>query len=622
MIRDLTGDFLPEGNLSIPVKVFHEFFQPVDEFQEGSIVFLLDPKGMKQDDLVFLLEYDARFVFFSSESKAISYESHPVRLLLNDKNANSHLERIRGLKKNIVEMTTVKHHRWDVLGITTSYRQLFNIRDTGYCFVEYPVITENTFSLDDVFIQEALRSTSPEVIISKYLQIVEDMDTSRLEQINRRNAIQKVFSFYRADGAGYRFSLDPQDVEFLVDVLKLERLSDKPLYRAEIIGALTSACAYFIHAGHPESYQIVLNRLMDAAAPEDGGAVRYKYVSEKDLQQMKDGNTFLYYHLTCRIPNQYSVALLDMYLTETDPAKKAEIGNEIEKWAEYLKRRILELSVAPASLLWEFKRDQEIGAMSGTVGLLTLYKRGCMENDPSACHEALNFFNKAVEYAHPDERNRDINYFVQCRLTEIVNSLSLPGSSGEAFRSEIDELAGLFAGRFADREEINVFDVMFSINIVILGYVLEGEERALEIYRRIGLDWSCLGNLLEKNSHQYVTYLASGYLLMAPGVLLENIDTDTLTKRAAEFFGLGNGAHEAKGIMDLIALKYIISRSCCLSSLEGDESRKEIEHYKKIISGSPLYSRWSDSCEGFLDDCLKHSASGKKALQLIYMIPY
>jgi len=519
-------------------------------------------------------------------------------------------------------MSTVKHRRWDVLGITTSYRQLFNIRDIGYCFTEYPIITEKTFSLDDVFIQESLKTAKPEAIISKYLQIVEDMDTSKLDQINRRNAIQKVFSFYKSDNAEYRFSLAPQDVEFLVDVLKLERLSANPLYRAEIIGALTSACAYFIHAGHPESYHIVLNKLMDTVPPEDCKTVRYKYISEKDLEQLKNGNTFLYYHLTCRIPNQYSIALLDMYLTETDADKRTEMSNSIEKWLAYLKHRILELSIAPVNLLWEFKRDQEIGAMSGTVGLITLYKKGCIENDPSAFHDALNFFNKAIEYAHPGERNRDINYFVQCRLSEIANQLSSAGNSGGTFRKEIDELAGLFAGRFADEDQVSVFDVMFSVNIVILGYVLEGEERALELYRRIGLDWSSLGELFEKNRHQYAVYLTSGYLLMAPDSLLKDLDTDALSQKASEFFGLDNEAREAKTIIDLISLKYMISRSYYLSCSKEDGSLNEIERYIRIISSSLLYDRWSDHCIGFLEDCLKRSASGRKALQLIYSVPY
>lgn len=630
MIRDLTSEFLPDGSLKHPVRVFHEFFQPADDLKKGSIVFLLDPKGMNQDDLVYLLKYDACFVLFQNGGRTVSYESHPVRLLLNDKNADDHLERIRGLKKNIVEMSTVKHHRWDVLGITTSYRQLFNIRDTGYCFIEYPIITENTFSLDEVFIQEALRSTrpemrsiGPEVIITRYLQIVEDMDTSPLERTNRKNAIQKVFPFYKIENERYRFSLDPQDVGFLVDVLGLERLADKPQYRAEIIGALTSACAYFIHAGHPESYHIVLDKLMDTAAPDEGGRVRYRYISEKDLEQMKDGNTFLYYHLTCRIPNQYSIALLDMYLTETDPAKRSEIGDSIDRWIDYLNRRILELSIAPANLLWEFKRDQEIAAMSGTVGLLTLYKKGCMGDDPAdACRKAMVSFNKAIEYAHPSERSRDVNYFVQCRLTEIVNRLSSQDSTPETFRKDIDELAGLFAGRFADIEQINAFDVMFSVSIIAFGHILEGEERALDLHNRIGLDWSSFGGLFEKNSHSYAAYLTMGYMLMAPGTLLKGLDTDTFAAKAAQYFGIDKETHEAKDIMDLIALKYMISRSYYLSGLESDESRHEIERYKKIISSSPLYSRWSESCLAFLDDCLRHSASGRKALSLIYSVPY
>lgn len=622
MIRDLTAEFLPENSLNFPVKVYHEIFHPTGNFQKGSIVFILNPKRIKQDELMFLFKYDACFVFCSGRTdKAPSYESHPVRLLLNDKNANSHLERIKGLRKNVLEMSTVKHHGWDLLGITTSFRQLFNIRDTGYCFMEYPVITENTFNLDDVFIQESLKSESPTAIISKYLQIAEHMDNSKLEQMNRKNAFQKVFRFYKSGDESYRFSLDPQDVEFLVDVLKLENLADKPIYRAEIIGALTSACSYFIHAGYPDSYEIVLKKLMETVPPEGLKTVKYKYITEKDLEQLKDGNTFLYYHLTCRIPNQYTVALFDMYLTETDHADRSEMGNSIEKWLAYLKNKIMELTLAQVNLLWEFKRDQEIGAMSGTVGLLTLYKKVFLEENMSAYSEARNYFNTAIEYAHPTEKNRDINYYVQCRLSEIVNANALSGSSGENLHSGLDELAGLYAGRFSDKGDINVFDVMFSVNIVVLGYVSEGEERALELYRRIGLDWSCLEELFCRHSHQYAVHLASGYLLMAPKVLLKDLNIDVFVKNSMRFFKLDD-AHKAKGIMDLIALKYMISHSYYLSSSEESGFQNTIERYKKTVNDSPLYMKWSEACGGFLDDCMKRSASGKTALKLIYTIPY
>jgi nickel-dependent lactate racemase len=47
-----------------------------------------------------------------------------------------------------------------------------------------------------------------------------------------------------------------------------------------------------------------------------------------------------------------------------------------------------------------------------------------------------------------------------------------------------------------------------------------------------------------------------------------------------------------------------------------------IDKDKKIINASPLYSKWSEACGVFLDDCLKRSASGRTALKLIYTIPY
>lgn len=38
------------------------------------------------------------------------------------------------------------------MGITISYKQLFSIKDIGFRFIEYPVITEDKMNLDNVFI--------------------------------------------------------------------------------------------------------------------------------------------------------------------------------------------------------------------------------------------------------------------------------------------------------------------------------------------------------------------------------------------------------------------------------------------------------------------------------------
>ncbi len=623
MFRDLTKDFLPAENLKYPVKVYHEIFKSTDDLHQGSIVFILNPKKINQNELRLLFRNDACFVFFKSSMGELStYETHPVKLLLNDKNVNEHLERIKGLQKNILEMSTVKFHTWDFLGLTTSYRQLFNIRGTGYCFMEYPVISENTINLDDVFIQESLNSISPRAIVSKYLQIVETSDGSRLEQINRSNAFQKVFKFYKSDNESYRFSLDIQDVEFLVDVLKLEGMADKPLYRAEIIGALTSACSYFIHAGYSESYEAVIRKIMLTTPPDGCNTIGYKHITEKDLEQLKNSNTFLYYHLTCRIPNQYAIALFDMYLTEIDAAKRIEMGNAIEQWLTYLKNKVLELSLANVNLVWEFKRDQEIGAMSGTVGLLTLYKKACIDSDMTAYEEAGAYINKAIEYAHPSERNRDVNYYVQCRLSELISKYSSHGSVDSRFQNEIDELAMLYAGRFKGNDGYDAFDVMFSVSIVAISCIFEGEERARGIYRRIGLDWGCLGKLMDEYSYQYVAFLMTGFLMLAPKDLVKELGLDAFIQKAMDFFKLNDEAHTVDSVMDIIAVKFMIAHGYYLSKSEGDEYHGAIGNYRNIINNSPLYTKWADGCDGFFEDCMKHSASGRIALKLIYSIPY
>lgn len=622
MNRELTEEFLCSDHLKYPVRIYHGKLHITDDIQNGSFIFVFNPQKLSQNEFLLLYKYNLNCIFYITQNESIDLDTNAVKKLLNDKNANEYLERIKGLQKNIMEMKVEKFRIWDIIGITASYRQLFNIGNTGYCFMEYPVVAENTMNLDDIFIQESIGAVGPKEIITKYLHFIETSDGSKSDQMNKRNAFQKVFKFYKTDIEGYNFNLDPEDIEFLVDVIKLDTLKDKSAYRAEIIGALTAVCSYFIHAGHPHSYEIVIKKLMNITPEDDGKSVTYKYISEKELKQFKSSNAFLYYHFTCRIPNQYTIALFDMYLTDTNINSRQNRSENIEIWLKYLENKILELSLINESLLWEFKRDQEICAMSGTSGLLTLYKKVCMDGDISSYKETMGYFNKAIEYAHPGERNRDINYFVQASLSSIVSSIeNLKADNIKSISDKIDELAVLYANRFIVDDNVNIFDIMLSISIIAISNILIGEEKANEVYSRIGFRWENLGKVINEAPHQYASYLTTSFLLFTPQSVLDKVDVNNLVQKSITFFKLDDISYTPKGIMDIIALKFMIAH-CWYLSKSADINLEILMSYKKKITGSELYAFWLKDCTAFIDDCINKRTSDKKALQLIYAIPY
>jgi hypothetical protein len=156
-IRDLTPDFLPKEPLNLPVKVFHQKIQPDETIQPGAIVFILNPVKLSQLELKFLLQYNACFVLLiDSSTERVPLEQHPIKLLLEHKNANRLLERIKGLHKNVLELHIVPKKPWNLFGGASSGQPLFRMRNRNFCFKEYPLINEETLALDEVFIQEIM----------------------------------------------------------------------------------------------------------------------------------------------------------------------------------------------------------------------------------------------------------------------------------------------------------------------------------------------------------------------------------------------------------------------------------------------------------------------------------
>ena len=624
VIRDLTTDFLPQELLDFPVKVFHEKIQPDDTIQEGLVVFILHPVKLSQLELKLLLEYKACFVFFKDSSTVrIPLEHHPIKLLLDHKKANHYLERIKGLHKNILELHIEKKKHWDFINIMRPCQPLFSIMNMDFWFKEFPIIKEEALKLDDVFIQEATKLVKPADIISMYLEIIENNAISKLEATNRRNALQKVFRFYKSNEANYLFDLNIENLAFLVDMLRLEENDPcgNPIQKTVLIGALTAACSYFIHKGHPLSFHGIMEKLLSISG-ENRNIVKYRHLSEADLNHLKSEDAFLYYHLTCRIPNQYTVALFDMFLIETDPFLRRKYEDTITACLQYLKRQITELSLMPEVLLWDFKRDQEIGAIAGTIGQLTLHMRANLYGDYQAFDEAEKYIEKAVEYAHPTEKNRDENYLIQCRLTRIVQENILEKKKSEIAK-ELNQLAMSLGKRFFNTNTDDPFDVMFSASIIAVSNITVSSELAEYLDSQIGFKWGKVSKIMNDVPYQYAVFLLVSYLFLAPKKLIESIpDFEILVQKALTFFKLNDTAHRPENMIDLIALKFILAHSWYLSVHLTESNLKKLECYKLRIENAPIYAKWAFESVAFLNDCLSQNGSPFKALRLIYAIPY
>lgn len=622
MIRDISENFLPKTALNYKVRVFHGKPQSTGDISGQNIIFILNPQKLTQQEFRLLLHNDVTYILYYTKATEDNVpEANPIKILLHDKKVNEHLSRIINLGKNVLELHVEKNIWWDFLGISASYTQLFSIKDKGYCFKEYPIVDENTMNLDDVFLQEYMHSINPRELVTKYLQIIEAFSVSDLHRNNISNAFQKVFKFYKTDREDFTFDLLPDNVEFLVDVLQIDSLYTKFQQRAEIVCALASAGSYFMHSGYPEAFKILIKKLIDLQSLENGQPIKYKYISNKEILLLKNTNAFLYYQLTCRIPNKYTIALLDLFLAEVDSDNKMYYESQVNKYSNYLKGKIVELSLMHESPVWEFKRDQEIGAISGTLGLVELYKNVFYNGNISAYEQADIYFKNAIEYANPGERNRDINYYAEYRLAWLMHNYDA-NEKNSWIEDEIDRLAGFYKDRFNESLTANVFDIMIFTEIIAIANTVLGSEKAIALHRQIGFDYSSLNGIINEKSYQYAIHLAIGYLLYCPEEILGTLDLEKLIEKTVCYFSLNNKNHDSNGIIDLIALKFMLAHSCYLSTKPDSLNREILTNYRKRIEGAPIYSRWASESIDNLQECILNSASRVKILKLIFKIPY
>jgi hypothetical protein len=470
-------------------------------------------------------------------------------------------------------------------------------------------------------------------MIQRYLEIIEDRAASKFEATNRRNALQRVFPFYKSKQDDYILHLNAEDVSFLVDILRLEEKADS-IEKAILIGALTAACSYFVHLGHPLGFHLIMEKLLTIPEipGENRNLITYRHFTEADLDRLKREDPFLYYHLTCRIPNQYLVCLFDLFLIETDPLLQRTYEGTITTGLQYLKRQIKELSLMPEVLLWEFKRDQEIGAVAGTIGQLTLYMRAYLKGDDHAFAEAEKCLQIAVEYVHPLEKNRDENYLILCRLARIIRQFSYWENSRQEkslekekteISGELNELALILGKRFINAHSADPFDVMFSTNIVAVANVIVSSDLAESLYVQMGFPWEKLSRIMGGAPHQYAAFLLVTYLLLAPRKLIDRIpDFELLVQKALAYFKLNDLSRPPENMMDLIALKLILAHAWYVSTHGAENDRRRLESYKSRIENAPMYARWAPECVAFLNECLSQTGFPFRALQLIYAVPY
>lgn len=585
-------------------QVFHKHIPKDAIVEEGSILFILDPEPLNQQDFMFVFERNSHCILYH---KNIKIDKDPIQILINHSGFQTYYERIMCLN-NIVDMYVEKAQKvLDFLFV--SKKRLFEIDGLGYCFDEYPHINKATLTLDGVYVKGLTKCYSPKKLTENYIDLILHTVNNEIENTNIVNAYKKVFTFYKSEKSDFELNTDENSLEFLVDVLKLSDIEDINR-RALIIGALTSAAAHFVHNGYPDSYNIIIKKLFDIEK-----SICYKYISKEELETLRQKDEFLYFHLTCRIPNQYSIALFDMFLVEENSDRRQLLEKRLNIFISYLTNKIEQLINEPQNNIWEFKRSQEIGAIYGSIGQIILYKYIMRNSSQFFLEDAEAYIKKSIIYANPNERDRNVNYYIQYNLTKIVRNLETEKISKNS--KQFINAAKEIAPRFIQKEQYDPFDVLVAASIAAVSTFVSGKDAVKNVMRILNLDWKKVKNLIAENS-VYAASVVPAYLSLIPNDC--NGIAAVMNKLLAA--SLQKLIESSSAIMNLIAVKLILCHSVYLIDTNNAMAIEKIQRYKKLIEVRLQFNALKNEYIKFLDKCTDRNATKEDALVLMYTIPY
>ncbi len=621
MSRDITCNFInEESSLFCPVMVYDGNITDFQSIKPDTAIFILNPDKLNQANFDLIINKNVIIILVNNSEKEIN-ETDALKLLLSDKKADENLLRIKSLQKSILELFVIKNNVWSIFNLSLLYKQLFSVRSIGFCFTEYPVITRETLFLDDIFLKDFSKSEHPAAIIEKYIEYIEQDADTPTEAINRKNAFTKVFPFYKTGGKKLEFNLDEQDVMFLVDVLKLHEISTDILRCAKLIGALSAICAYFVHSGKCIPYIKLIEKITCLSKRQDlKYELQYTYVPGELLSKLQNENTFLYYQLCCRIPNQYCIALFDMIFS--NGIYNETLITRFNDYRCYMEQQVNYLLLRKNDIIWQFKRDREVCALSGSLGQLTLYYDICLHQNYQMYDKAENHILKSIEYAHPKEKTRNYNYLISLNLNRILQTTDI------LLKRDITEkllyLAKIAANTIITSKKYSPFDIKSAAEIIaVSNLVCDDKESVNNVFRAINFNLTKLNDLIMNNETIYASYLIVCYMLLFPQNLLSEIpDFNNLRYKSRCFFNLCKASQKKQDIMDLISIKFILADTYYITSNNIENEYRFIDNYISFIKKLVLPDTLNRGINEFMSNSKIANPALDSVLKLIYKIPY
>jgi hypothetical protein len=408
---NLVRFYHPDANV-LPVKVWVlDGAMPYPEWPDADIVFVLNPPRLDIPLLADVWKAGRTLVLVSArgDSTPMQGSPHPLSELLNlpPEATSDVLMQLRRCQAAAFFMSLKRRQPWYLSWLPQVERDSFPVEGAQFIFHfdEY-VPFEGSFEFDDAYRRTSLKECTFPQSTNHFLHVLEQLSHTALQDPQmKRQLFHGTFPFY----TGQPLSLDvrltwhgtPEPVR---RAIVGEEIKQHAAAYALAIACLSEVGAAFTHSGRHDLYHSLMGDLVRL----QDGRIQVGSFTPGQVEWLRQEHPFLYLHIFYRVPNQFLVATVD--------ALRDSLQNTASMAAA---TDLLQRLVTREGDLHFVKRSYELSALSGTLCQLKTFAARYHGNRARLL-EAKEDGWRAVQYARPADKSRDMNYWTQAALSDWV----------------------------------------------------------------------------------------------------------------------------------------------------------------------------------------------------------
>jgi hypothetical protein len=620
--KDLTSFFLsPAHKLPWRIKIF-DGCMPYPQWPEADVVFVLNPPPLDIPTIAEIWGKQRKLILVSQKvyRQTSNGGKHPLSDFFNlpERSLNHFFSDLMNRNTQVLFMSCAKRRPWYKNWLPQIERDTFPVDGRKYLFYfdEYSTF-EGSFEFDDAYRRISLRESTYAQSTNHFLKILQNMPFTEINDRElKRRVICDIFPFFtgRRLSPKVRFEWNGDPAPLRKAIIGRE-LKNRAAHYALAIACLSEIGAAFTHRGRNDLYWITMGDIVKFHNDE----LKVGPFTKPQIADLRIKYPFLYLHVFYRVPNQSIIAALD-------DIRDSLLNTQIIRIAE----KLLNQMVTREYDLHYVKRTYEITALSGTLCQLKTFAARFHQNRQMLI-EAKTDGQRAIDLARPDDRSRDINYWIHAVLSDWV-IFRAHCAQERTNEDEYRKVAGYLKEHLTYEPE-SYFNLMICFLAAAVELEIHKERRIFNLLQEFQVGPLQLDSMYQSRDHSgrsaaYALGLAAGYLaLLYPESGWDILQIAPPLEKSSDFFS-GSFDHRKKKnaiILKVVALKHAACRLYYLRC-KGDIDRQvhEAQTHLKQLQGLSGHLGEPMRLLEFFRKATQHThkLSRRDVLDAIFMLPY